>query len=526
MICFFDKHILTLRASTIFNKRNIIHIFHFCVYHLFMRFYNVHSTPAHSARFGKQTHLQLLDPYNTVPRKPFYRSLLILFTCMIFIGCGEDSLYSKSDTSQITQNIYVVPEFFSGNLLTNYSAARVQTIDLGQTIKFWASFYINDEQISNDQITNYPFNIEWTLNDESYNIHYFIKTFNETGSFDAILTTTDLFKDTLRDTVTIQVNQPINIKAIYPADGYNLLDVTDSAGITLHWEFSGQDPWEKVSCLFYASRIKDLTWNNLIDTVKCDEPLTLLGPFEQENSISYSDTSIAFYWGIKIITDKGTYPSQRDSTGINSFRTRLKDNSLSIIEVPIKYLQIGQNTSPYTRVDLISASGDTIQSKFTLLTQDTFYFKNIPQQNGLFIKATNILLPEYITQSISMDIISGSYNVIPTILFTDSIAPERAPLLQTLSPEDSIVFKIKDLGSGVNPKSIRVILNHDTLKHVFSDSVLKFAAPNLFQCQEPCILNVEVTDFASNFSSLIHWTLSSKKDSLVLEGPFPLRELQ
>ena len=194
----------------------------------------------------------------------FDKNIFLFLAFLTLIGCGEDALYSKSETNQIYQSIYIVPEFFSGNSLSNYSSARVQTIDQGQTIKFWASYLINEKAINNDEIANYPIALEWTLENESYNIPYFIKTFNETGSFDAILTTTDFFQDTLRDTVTIQVNTPIKIKAVSPEDGYNLLDVTDSAGITLRWSLSGNDPWDDVTCFFYASRVKDNTWNNPI----------------------------------------------------------------------------------------------------------------------------------------------------------------------------------------------------------------------------------------------------------------------
>ena len=174
----------------------------------------------------------------------FDKKIILFFAFLTLIGCGEDALYSKSETNQIYQSIYIVPEFFSGNSLSNYSSARVQTIDQGQTIKFWASYLINEKAINNDEIANYPIALEWTIGNESYNVPFFTKTFKETGSYDAILTTTDFFQDTLRDTVTIQVNTPIKIKAVSPEDGYNLLDVTDSAGITLHWNISGNDPWE------------------------------------------------------------------------------------------------------------------------------------------------------------------------------------------------------------------------------------------------------------------------------------------
>lgn len=456
----------------------------------------------------------------------FDKNIFLFLAFLTLIGCGEDALYSKSETNQIYQSIYIVPEFFSGNSLSNYSSARVQTIDQGQTIKFWASYLINEKAINNDEIANYPIALEWTIGNESYNVPFFTKTFKETGSYDAILTTTDFFQDTLRDTVTIQVNTPIKIKAVSPEDGYNLLDVTDSAGITLRWSLSGNDPWDDVTCFFYASRVKDNTWNNFVDTVKCEEPITIRGPFEQDNFIIYHDTSLVYYWGIKVITNYGTSPSQRDSTSISSFRTRLKDNPLSIIEVPFKYQKIDPTTIPHTRVDLISASGEILASDTSSFPQKKFYFKDIPPQNGLIIKATNLILPEYKTESVTMDVIAGSYNVTPEILFIDSIAPERAPLTNLINPEDSIVFKLKDLGSGINAKYIHVILNNDTLEHQFSDTLLSFAPPKLYQCHNTCELEIEALDYAANETSLIHWTLSSKDTFFLLEGPFPLKELQ
>ncbi len=93
-----------------------------------------------------------------------------------------------------------------------------------------------------------------------------------------------------------------------------------------------------------------------------------------------------------------------------------------------------------------------------MLSQDTFYFKDIPPQNGLIIKATNLILPEYKTESVTMDVIAGSYNVTPKSYLLIPLPLERAPLTNLINPEDSIVFKLKDLGSGINAKYIHVIL--------------------------------------------------------------------
>lgn len=449
------------------------------------------------------------------------------FSCLlVIVGCGSDALYSTKNEAKIKQAIYIVPEFFSGNFLSNYSSARVQTINLGQTVKFWASISINDQIIDNEQIANQDFNLKWEIEGQSFNLPYFTKTFNKPGTYDAILTTIDHLKDTLFDTVTVQINTPIKISASYPANGYNLLDVSDSAGISLFWNISGDEPWEDWRCFFYASRYKEMTWNSFIDTIKCDEPLNILGPFEQNSAIDFSDTSIAFYWGVKIITDAGQHTSQRDSTEVRFFRTRLKETTLSTIEIPLRYSHIGQKQNALTQVDLINAFGETIESQEIPSSQKTVYFKNVSAQNGLTIKATSLSLAEYKSKPLTIDIVAGTYNLTTPIVFTDSLAPERAALESIVGINDSISFKLIDQGAGINLDLIKVILNDDTLDYTYSDFKLSFKDSLFFRCFGECPLKIEAIDYASNETSEIHWTLKTRNDSIQIKGPYPAKELQ
>lgn len=449
------------------------------------------------------------------------------FGCLVVIaGCGNDALYSTKDESKIKQSIYIVPEFFNGNFLSNYSSARVQTVTFGQPVKFWASISINDQIIDNEQISNQMFNVKWQIGDQSFNMPYFTKTFYEPGTYDAILTTVDQVQDTLFDTVTVQINTPIKINSSYPANGYNLLDVSDSAGISLFWDIAGKEPWEDSRCFFYASRYKEMTWVSFIDTVKCDEPLNILGPFEQDSAIDFSDTSVTFYWGVKIITDTGLHSSQRDSTEVRSFRTRLKGTSLSTIEIPLRYNHIGQKQITLTRVDLINSSGEIIESQEVTSSQKVVYFKNIAAQNNLNIQATNLYLPEYKSKPLTLDVVAGTYNVTTPILFIDSIAPERAPLKKIIGAHDSISFTLVDQGAGIIPDLIKVILNNDTLDHVYSDSKLSFKDSLFFYCSPDCVLKIEALDYAKNESSNIYWVLKAKTDSIQINGPYPAKELQ
>lgn len=454
-------------------------------------------------------------------------TLYFLALLFFILACGESALYSKKDEQHIQQKIYLVPEYYNGNiLLSQYSSTRIKTIEQNETVKFWPVFSINHQIIYNEHLQNYPFTFYWTFNEKKINTPTFVQNFQDSGSYDAILTTVDMYNDSLFDTVTVQVNIPVQITAQYPADHYNLLDPSDTNGISFFWKISGVDAWEVPKCYFYVSKNPKELWKHLIAEVSCYKPIRLTRFFKSDTILSFSDTSYSFYWGVQVITDSGTLPTQRDSTTIRTFSTKLQGSDSSIIQIPFSYKNLSPHIETQTRVDLLNAKDSVLKSIMSESSNDTIYFKNIEAQSNLKIKVTSLSLSEYQSDEIYFDIQKSVYLRLDEILLVDTISPEYYPLTKHIAIKDSIQFVLHDLGSGINPKSIHLFLGSDSLDYHFDEPILSFTLKDTFSCTTECPLKIKFEDYAKNKSNFNYWTLTVKTDSLHIKGPFPNEDLQ
>jgi len=444
--------------------------------------------------------------------------ILFIFLLGILVACEDDVRVSSEDSPKLTQSIHVIPEIYFGASYLQFAPVRYKAIDLGEPVHLVAGFSLNEETIDPDIAINYIIKATWTINKETIVNIETDYTFSNAGTYDVILSTIDYLQDTLRDTVTLLVSTPVSIEALYPTDGYNLVDPLDSLGITFSWQTQGIDSWENAYCLLYASRSALTVWSSFIDTVACDKDYTIPGPLYTEDSSVLLDSSIVFYWGVKIhISNNYSYKNQ-DSTVIRSFATARVGSTLSHLYVPVMHKSISFSLSPEFDVSLINSMGDTIQKQTVKETPALVQFLNVTPQSGIKVLVKEKKLYEFAAESVFVDLNPSSINVLDTLILKDLISPERWPVQTGILDGDSIRFYWMDNGSGINKTKTFVIFDGDTLDYKLDNAIISFKHSGLKSSK----IQIEGKDYAGNSTSSLYWEIkrsASSEDSLYIEGP-------
>ena len=149
---------------------------------------------------------------------------ILLTSAAILAGCGDDALFEQEDVASVSQQIYVVPERFTGEPYTFGYQPRPVYLDVDEVVKFWATYIVNNRFLHTDFYDDYIAEKSWDVEGEYFNINSFRYSFSEPGHKVVTLMSVDHFNDTIVEKMDIYVNTPISISISYPQDGYNMVD--------------------------------------------------------------------------------------------------------------------------------------------------------------------------------------------------------------------------------------------------------------------------------------------------------------
>lgn len=442
---------------------------------------------------------------------------MILFSFFIFaaLSCSDDSRVNSEDIPKLTQAIYFIPSAYFGASYQLFTPTRTKIIEQGETAHLVAGLKLNGEALSSDYISDYALNVIWNINGKKYIAEELSATFSDTGNVDIILNTIDFFLDTLRDTLSLMIDAPLQIEQISPADNYNQFDPFDSLGITFSIQTEGIDSWESPVCLLYASHTKEAIWSSFIDTIPCNGNLQIKGPFTKLDSSDLEDSTLTYYWAAKAKISNSNATYDRDSTQIFTFQTKLT-TAKSHLAVPIHFKSLSSARSPKGLISLVDLSGDTLKTDSITQADTIFHFSRITAGDSLQVLLSDATLPEYGTKKISFYLAKASYTTLDTIVLEDKTSPLRFPASSAVASTDSIRFYFYDAGSGTAISSAKVIIDSDTLSYNYTGDIISFKP----LCSSTCKLQVSAKDFAGNATSSIFWKLKKGTDTLFIQGPY------
>ncbi len=438
---------------------------------------------------------------------------ILLTSAAILAGCGDDALFEQEDVASVSQQIYVVPERFTGEPYTFGYQPRPVYLDVDEVVKFWATYIVNNRFLHTDFYDDYIAEKSWDVEGEYFNINSFRYSFSEPGHKVVTLKSVDHFNDTIVEKMDIYVNTPISISISYPQDGYNMVDPLSEDGVELGWNVSGKDDWETSNCVIYISYDRETVWKNPQAKGNCDDHGTLLGPLASDLP---GDSSRTLYWGVIATNSSGKDFTESDTTPIYSFSTKFKEADSASLVLPISFADLWSSDSVETLITLVSAAGDTLATYQTSKHNAPVTLKAVPQ-TGLRIYATENKKREYKAESLSVDILAATKYILDTMTFVDRTPPLVEPAMTTVDSTKYIAFHAIDNGAGINMNRVHVISGGDTLASTFEDNTIWFKRPLFF---DRCFIKVSVQDNAKNSSPDVFWKLEQSGTNISISGPY------
>lgn len=437
----------------------------------------------------------------------------VLFFSALLGGCGDDALINDGEIPSIRQEIYIVPERYSGEPYTIGYQPHPIYLETDQAFKFWATYIVNDRYLNTDVYDDYIIQKIWDVDGEYFNLNSFRYSFSEPGHKRVTLKSVDLLRDTITEVLDIYVNTPISANLVYPPDGFNLVDPTSEDGIDLIWNIAGIDEWETSTCVIYMSHSKKDIWEHPQTRGWCNEPAHVLGPIAGDIP---GDSAETIYWAVVATNYSSSYFSEVDSTPVYKFTTKFTNSDSARIILPISYTGLWDNESVDATITLVSAAGDTLQT-YTGIQNESSVVMNVLPQTGLRIFATENKRFDYKADSIHIDITSAAQYTLDTLFFIDKISPTVVPIEEAFDTTDFIAFFAIDNGSGINLNHIAVTSGTDTLTTHYSNSIIRFKNPDIFNYK---YIKISIQDNAKNTSADVFWKLTSYGDYIQVSGPF------
>lgn len=449
-------------------------------------------------------------------------SLLFAIATMFLMSSCSDAEIHSSDTPELSQSIFIVPETFFGEPYKDglYDPAEEFYVNVNEKIRICGIYAIDSEYIPTHQATPYYSSHKWTIDNNETNASSLYHAFDKNGIHKISFETIDILGDTLISHANVYVGTPVTVSLQYPPNRYNQVDGENSSGLELSWKVYGIDPWENSICVIYASYFRDSIWGNPLGETECIGNVDLMGRLnldinENGKEVNHSIDNSTIYWAVRAITRNKTGQIEQNFSEVFSFSTTLENNKNAIIEVPVACMYSQDPEKSQLKGAFISATGDTL-AKFSKIKANTVIRQTLSPQSNVKIVICDTVLTEYGCSSMTVNLPPSTKTTTDTLFLQDKVKPNMVPTTTELPTTDQIKFFVLDNGSGINTSKVVAIMNEDTLQTTFESNILSISNT----CKKECDLSVYAEDYAKNKAPNTYWKIKVNKAITTIDGPY------
>lgn len=447
----------------------------------------------------------------------FFKIFCGVLFALLYISCGNDYLVTENK-APLTQYAFISSDEFSNDGKPIYTKLESLYVEMHQSVRFYAGYSNGENVFTDGTLEEYYGGLDWQIGKDHFNLSHFRYTFNEPGEINGYLKTADTFGDSLKSDFKIFVNTPQKIDLTFPYNGYNQTDPTNENAMPLRWNVSGIDSWERATCQIFLSSNKDSLWESPIGSVACNLEVSLKGELVKNLNLAV-DSSFTFYWAVCLKTESNSGKIYNDTSEIFQFSTKIYSKN-SILKIPYILKNYKDRAINKTKVTLVNAFGDTLNTGILQKDSGTFTFKIKPQSN-LKIYIQELSRKEYAPESLIVNVTQNSVIALDTLKLEDKTPPQIAPGLNSFASTDSLFFFVYDDGSGINFSKLEVLLNGDTLNYQYQMPTLNFKV----NCLHKCNLQIISEDFAKNKFDKYIWEIENQNNIYKITGPFLKEDL-
>ncbi|MCQ2092613.1 MAG: hypothetical protein MJY85_08030 [Fibrobacter sp.] len=407
--------------------------------------------------------------------------VLAALVCWAAILCGctqsDDVIFNESNAQHIN-----VQAFFSKSLDSNTVGVKTDTINPGDSVIFLTSVYPSKAIRSRDYF--------WTKDGEFFAFEYNTKkAIFDPGYHQFNFVFIDFFGDTLIDTLHLYVGSTpeLDNKNFIPANNTQYIGVNDF--VNFAWNVYDPDSMWDMSHHFVLKQAKGYYKNPkvLVDTILYDANFTYRKGFEPLG---------AYEWSVSVQnelhqTAQETIHSTLYTKGVNSEAALfgfVKYNSTENT-IPLHLWMTNSKSTLVYDETLSYARGSAISIK-----------PLNPGDYTLYTMAKD--KPDFNVDSTKISIVANRVLVLDTISLEDTTPPRISianSLDDTMDYSDTLKFTIKDFGSKVQEKRIKVALETSSVSTFkFSNDTLFVTLPELENSWSTRIISITAYDYSGN----------------------------
>lgn len=400
----------------------------------------------------------------------FLASLFILILLML-LGCGnKDVLFEQETEEGILRGRPLMVERSNRSLQSEFLVpAKRDTFLTREEIEFRSGYLIDGQMLDPELEDFYIRTNFWIFDADTQFTDFRRLAYEEPGLKQVIFCFVDIHQDTLADTLSLWIHEPLADSIVSPAPGEHNINVYDSP-VLFSWVLKGAEAGENIRTQLYLSTNLETLFNTPVAEVSNQNQLFLNIKPKDYMPSPVDSVSYRFYWSVvhTNIADS-TGKGMRDTSRIEVFYSAPERITPGTISGAIFLLgrpgaaNLAELllTGPVTRTLIPGASG-------------SFQFDNLlPGAYLLHIDVPDY--PEYLPDTLPLHLYAGEDLQLDSTIFIEDPYPPQAGLVQdTLrSPADlPLRLNLADQGSGIKPNALKVWLDCNTPTDIIYDSGL------------------------------------------------------
>lgn len=433
------------------------------------------------------------------------KPIVLLLILSALFGCGERGRYESTDVSPIQVGLHLIPESKFGTDPLLVAASRYGAVTVGGSVELWAVLHVDGRVLTQveadaESLLGYPL---WEVEGNfigDYSLRY---KFNKAGMDTVRFSAIDALGDTLRDSMILYIDAPLQLQALSPSPATLDLTPDDSLGVYFQWQLDGVDSWEDPWVALYlsadsSSLLSQTPWISSTNSMRI-----------RLESICPPDSNCRLWW--KLVAATSTYspgaPTRSDSTNTFILQTRRTDTDMAkaILGLHTPELQISSSTWVKSH-----RLGDSVEKEWEIDSATGTASSPFLEPGIWVLTGGDSYFPEYRADSMLLTLGPGElHNLDEFFSIEDHIAPQaylQSPLNQTVKVvNDSLWFHIQDFGSGVDTSSIEASWPGSTPKRV-GDRIL-FRWNSLTSQDLAGYIRIQSSDNSGNKSARCSWRL-------------------
>lgn len=432
------------------------------------------------------------------------RILVVFLICAQFFGCGDRGKFNESDAKQLGVQIFTIHESHFGDDPSSVTPKSTESIPVGESLEFWAIPMIDGNAVASNYAGAYLENPVWSMNGTYVTDFATRINFDSAGIYSILFSATNTLGDTLKDSTTVFVDEPLVLKMNSPDQDLFAFDPVNDQ-INFQWNLTGIDSWEYPTITLYISADSSSVFEGRAFKTTSNSLQVKL------ENICPLDSNCRLWW--KLVAATSTYltgaPTGLDSSRTYLLQTRRYDTALSQAIISINAPSLSLSKYTWAKAHLKS---DTIWKNWNLDTLSGIVSSPMLDPGIYTLAIGDSLHPEYLPESLSMELHPGSlYNPVDPIVLEDHIPPQvsviTSPSGYLPSEKDTLWFLIEDFGSGVDTTSLKLkFSNLDVIQSGKKIGVLWTKLTSALFSQP---ILVSASDKLGNTSAQCAWKLKS-----------------